>query len=91
MNQEEEIQYWKEKYRILKLSMQTEQKTVQDSQDRMHKFKMVPIIEDLLRFISFDLNESSKENYEKLRNSQNAVTKWKVNQELGVDYYELGE
>jgi hypothetical protein len=91
MSQEEEIQYWKEKYRILKLSMHTEQKTLQDNQDRMHKFKMVPIIEDLLRFISFDLNESSKENYEKLRNSQNAVTKWKVNKELGVDYYELGE
>jgi molecular chaperone GrpE (heat shock protein) len=91
MNQEEEIQYWKEKYRILKLSMQTEQKTVQDNQDRMHKFKMVPIIEDLLRFISFDLSKSTTESYEQLRDSQNKMTKWKVNQELGVDYYELGE
>jgi molecular chaperone GrpE (heat shock protein) len=91
MSQEEEIQYWKEKYRILKLSMHTEQKTLQDNQDRMHKFKMVPIIEDLLRFISFDLSKSTAESYEKLKNSQTAVTKWKVNKELGVDYYDLGE
>ena len=85
MNQEEEIQYWKEKYRILKLSMQTEKQ----NEDRMHKFKMVPIIEDLLRFISFDLSKSTEESYKELRNSQNAITKWKVNKELGVDYYEL--
>lgn len=85
MTKDEEIQYWKEKYRLSKLDNQIKQQ----NEDRMHKFKMVPIIEDLLRFISFDLNESSKENYEKLRNSQNAVTKWKVNKELGVDYYEL--
>ena len=87
MNQEEEIQYWKEKYRLSRLDNQTKQ----ENEERAQKFKMVPIIEDLLRFISFDLNESSKENYEKLRNSQNAVTKWKVNQELGVDYYDLGK
>jgi hypothetical protein len=85
MTKDEEIQYWKEKYRLSKLDNQIKQQ----NEDRMHKFKMIPIIEDLLRFISFDLNESSKENYEKLRNSQNAVTKWKVNKELGVDYYEL--
>ena len=90
MNQEEEIEYWKEKFRLLKLSMQTEQRKVQDNQDRMHKFKMVPIIEDLLRFISFDLSKSTAESYKELRDSQNIMTKHKVNQELGVDYYELG-
>ena len=90
MNQEEEIEYWKEKFRLLKLSMQTEQRKVQDNQDRMHKFKMVPIIEDLLRFISFDLSKSTAESYKELRDSQNIMTKHKVTQELGVDYYELG-
>ena len=87
MNQEEEIEYWKEKYRRLRLSMEKEQQ----NQDRMHKFKMVPIIEDLLRFISFNLYERSEESYKKLQNSQTIMTKHKVNKELGVDYYELGE
>ena len=91
MNQEEEIQYWKEKYRVLKISMYTEQKTLQDNQDRMHKFKMVSIIEDLLKFISFELNECSAESYKKLRDSQNMSAKYKVNKELGVDYYDLGK
>ena len=85
MNQEEEIEYWKEKYRILKLSMQTAQK----NEERMHKFKMVSMIEDLLKFISYDLRDRNDEDYEKLKYSQTAVTKWKVNQELGVDYFEL--
>jgi len=87
MNQEEEIQYWKEKYRLSRLDNQTKQQ----NEDRAHKFKMVTIIEDLLLFISHDLNEKSAETYEKLRNSQIAVTKWKVNRELGVDYYDLGK
>jgi len=85
MTQDEEIQYWKEKFRLSKL----DNRIKQENEERAQKFKMVSIIEDLLRFVSFDLNECSKETYEKLRNSQIAVTKWKVNEQLGVDYYEL--
>lgn len=87
MNQDEEIEYWKEKYRLSRL----DKKIQQENEERAQKFKMVSIIEDLLKFISFDLSKSTEESYEKLKNSQTALTKWKVNKELGVDYYELGE
>lgn len=87
MNQNEEIEYWKERYRLSRL----DKKIQQENEERAQKFKMVSIIEDLLKFISFDLSKSTEESYEKLKNSQTALTKWKVNKELGVDYYELGE
>jgi len=87
MNQDEEIEYWKERYRLSRL----DKKIQQENEERAQKFKMVSIIEDLLKFISFDLSKSTEESYEKLKNSQTALTKWKVNKELGVDYYELGE
>lgn len=85
MTKDEEIEYWKEKFRLLKLANHK----AQENEHRMHKFKMVSIIENLLRFISFDLDETTKESYQRLRDSQIAVTKWKVNKELGVDYFEL--
>lgn len=85
MTKDEEIEYWKEKYRILKLGKHI----AQQNEERMHKFKMVSMIEDLLKFISYDLRDRNDEDYEKLKYSQTAVTKWKVNKELGIDYFEL--
>ena len=89
MNQEEEIQYWKEKFRLLKLSMQTEQRKIQENEDRVNKFKMVPSIKKLIDYLDMVIEEDN-ENY-KSKNDLIHVVKWKVNKELGVNYYELGE
>jgi hypothetical protein len=89
MNQEEEIQYWKEKFRLLKLSMQTEQRKIQENEDRMNKFKMVPSIKKLIDYLDMVIKEDNE--YYKSKNDLIHVVKWKVNEELGVNYYELGE
>jgi hypothetical protein len=77
MTKDEEIEYWKEKYRVLKLSKQEQQ----TNYERMTKFKMVYIIEELLTFITFE--SPSQE----VVACQIAVTKSKVNQQLGVEYF----
>lgn len=89
MNQEEEIEYWKEKFRLLKLSMQTEQRKVQENEDRVNKFKMVPSIKKLIDYLDMVIKEDNE--YYKSKNDLIHVVKWNVNKELGVDYYELGE
>jgi len=89
MNQEEEIQYWKEKFRLLKLSMQTEQRIIQENEDRVNKFKMVPSIKKLIDYLDMVIKEDN-EHY-KSKNDLIHFVKWKVNEELGVNYYELGE
>jgi hypothetical protein len=89
MNQEEEIQYWKEKFRLLKLSMQTEQRKIQENEDRVNKFKMVPNIQKLIDYLDMIIEEDNK--HYKSKKDLIHFVKWKVNQELGVNYYELGE
>ena len=89
MNQEEEIEYWKEKFRLLKLSMQTEQRKIQENEDRVNKFKMVPIIKKLIDYLDMVIKEDNK--YYETKKDLIHVVKWNVNKELGVDYYELGE
>jgi len=86
MTKDEEIQYWKEKYRISRLDNQTKQQ----NEERMQKFKMVYIIEGLLDTLNIDRNRYSKDVIDNLFMSQIAITKAKVNKELGFDYLEQG-
>ena len=91
MDLNEEIEYWKEKYRLSRLDNQIQQ----ENEQRMQKFKMVPIIEQLLEFLIIDGNDIdggkySEETMKKLLASQIAITKAKVNEQLGVEYFEKG-
>ena len=86
MTKDEEIQYWKEKYRISRLDNQTKQV----NEERMQKFKMVYIIEGLLDTLTIDRNKYSKDVIDNLFMSQIVIAKAKVNKELGFDYLEQG-
>jgi hypothetical protein len=77
MTKDEEIEYWKEKYRVLKLSKHEQQANY----ERMTKFKMVPIIEQLLDFITFE--SPSQE----VKACQISLTKTQVNQQLEIEYF----
>ena len=77
MTKDEEIEYWKEKYRLLRLSKQEQQ----TNYERMTKFKMVPIIEELLTFITFESPS------QKVVDCQISWTKTQVNQQLELEYY----
>lgn len=86
MDLNEEIEYWKEKYRLSRLDNQIQQ----ENEQRMQKFKMVPIIEQLLEFLIIDGNKYSEETMKELLASQIAITKAKVNEQLGIEYFEKG-
>jgi hypothetical protein len=85
MNQEEEIQYWKEKYRLSRL----DNKIQQENEERVQKFKMVSNINLLIDFLNLSIHEDNE--YYASKNDIIIITKHKVNNELGVKYYEFGE
>ena len=85
MTQEEEIQYWKEKYRLSRL----ENKIQQENEERMQKFKMVSDINLLIDFLNLSIHEDNE--YYTSKNSLVIFVKHKVNNELGDNHYEFGE